>query len=63
MRRQSGVTRRKLLCNAALGTATLAAGGQDNRFRVAAWFGFNDPEMRNFVIRNPFAFDGSTLAG
>src|SRR5580700_9012299 len=27
MRWQSGVTRRKLLCNAALGTAALAAGG------------------------------------
>jgi len=36
---------------------------QDNRFRVAAWFGFNDPEMRNFVVRNPFALDRSTLAG
>jgi len=36
---------------------------QDNRLRVVAWFGFNDPEMRNFVVRNPFALDRSTLAG
>jgi two-component system NtrC family sensor kinase len=36
---------------------------QHNRLQVAAWFGFNDPEMRNFVIRNPFVLDRSTLAG
>jgi GAF domain-containing protein len=36
---------------------------EDDRLRVAAWFGFNDPEMRNFVVRNPFALDRSTLTG
>jgi GAF domain-containing protein len=32
-------------------------------FEVAAWFGFDDPVLRDFVVRNPFALDRSTLVG